>query len=162
MSNALTLVCAKCGHNGFTVAAPPEPKDAAPGQVRKLEFPTPTAAEAQIQEKLKRMEDCIKRDVGERVLSGIDPSVLGRLAAFHTRLERLEKDQKWYSEHVKKIEAEISRIGTRQFDTGRRLEIVSESCAAARKEARQARWLAFLLAVVVLGLLCGFAFGEAA
>jgi hypothetical protein len=103
----------------------------------------------------------------------VELNVLGRLAGCYVKLERLEEGQKSCGERIKRLEAnwsegfgnvaaEVSRIGTRQFDTGRRLEIVSESCAAARKEARQARWAAFLLAVVVLGLLCGLAFGKAA
>jgi len=53
-----------------------------------------TAAEMEIQEKLKRAEDSIKRDVGERVIAGMEPGFAGKLAAFHTRLDRISEDQK--------------------------------------------------------------------
>lgn len=222
--------CSTCG--AFCHTQPtPEPKDAAPGQLRQFEIPAQSAAEAEIQKKLHQMQAEIERDFGARLMAGAfdkenlpnakreptvgelaesfdqleerydamqrtsarelseqvarnvgfdrriaafeaEPNPLFRLAAFHTRLERIEEDQKHAAKRLERVDywdkglngftSEINQIGTRQFDTGRRLEIVSESCAAAHKAARQARWGAFLLAVVVFGLLCGLVIGKVA
>jgi hypothetical protein len=170
--------------------------------ILRFTIPAQTAAEAEIQRKLTRMQAEIERDFGARMIAAAfdkenlpnakreptvgelaarieevakasaEPNHLFRLAAFHTRLERIEAEQKWCVEHIKTLEArqqswseittEMGRIGTRQFETGRLLGIVSESCATARNEARRARWIAFLCAVVLLGLLCGLVIGKVA
>lgn len=149
-----------------------------PGQQPKWSIPTPTAAEAEQLEKAKRAQAELERDIGARVMAfvnienrTVELNVLGRLAGCYVKLERLEEGQKHAETRIEALEAkrqswseftsELGRIGTRQFDTGRRLEIVSESCAAAHREARQARWLAFVAAVVVLGIGVGVMLGKA-
>lgn len=105
-----------------------------------------------LQEGYHAMQRTSARELSEQVKRNV---------GFDRRLDALEKREP--GQHGwPEIRAELSRIGTRQFDAGRRLEIVSESCAVARKEARQARWIAFLCAVVLLGLSFAVALGKAA
>ena len=118
----------------------------------------------------RELSEQVARNVGfDRRIAAFEaePNPLFRLAAFHTRLERIEEDQKHAAKRLERVDywdkglngftSEINHIGTRQFDTGRRLEIVSESCAAARKEARRALWLILLIVIVLCGLTLGLA-----